>query len=833
MKKIIFSLSGLSISLFSAAQVVTFNYSDSIKSYTIPACVDSIKIEVKGAQGGYSNYGSGRNGGLGADITGTYIVTSPGQVLNILAGGMGVLNAAASGGMQLNGGGGGGSFVWRQSDSTLIIAAGGGGGANSCSFTAGGNGLATLGGSGLGGISYCGASCDNGNGVGGGGAGWLGNGAPSCGPSNATCAVFAYSPLNGGAGGVNCGLISPYSGGAGGFGGGGAGDGNCGGGGGGGGYNGGNAGGNTLVGGCSGNGSQGGTSYNIGDNQTNISGSNSGNGIVILTLYTGVTPMVSISPTEIPCSGGTGSATATASCGTAPYTYSWAPGGQTTSTVTGLTAGTYTLTVKDKTGATTTASVTIFKATLNPNLVVNSNVLCNGGNGGKITASPSGGTAPYTYTWAPGGQTSASISNLTAGCYTVTVKDVNGCSATASACITQPTVLTVTTGSIVNEPCNGNTVGSITATASGGTPPYTYGWSDGGTGATITGLSAGCYTVTVNDNNGCSATATACITEPPVLTVTIGSVVNISCNGGNNGSMNATPSGGTPAYTYSWTPTGGTSASINNLTAGCYTITVTDMNGCTATASTCITQPPVLKITGASSTPDTICPGNCASLNATVTGGTPAYNYLWTNGATSNPINVCPVVTTIYTVSITDAHGCTYDSTIKVVVITPPIVTFSAAKDSLCVNATKDSLIGAPLGGIFSGAGVVGNNFNASAAGAGIHKIMYTYTDHYGCTYKDSVNIVVNACTGINEVSALGEQIKFYPNPFSQSVNIDIGIDGPVNITMFNMIGQNVGSWQMDKGLNTINTSSMPSGVYMIEVKTKNGVLNKKLVKMN
>ncbi len=399
MKKIIFSLTGLIISLFSTAQVVTFNYSDSIISYTIPACADSVKIEVKGAQGGYANYSAGQSGGLGADVIGTFTV-SPGEVLKVLAGGMGLLTSPGSGGMQLTSGGGGGSFVWKQSDSTLLIAAGGGGGANSCATSPGGAGLATLGGSGLGGISYCGASCDNGNGVGGGGAGWLGNGAPSCGPSNATCPVFAYTPLQGGAGGVNCGLISPYSGGAGGFGGGGAGDGNCGGGG-GGGYTGGNAGGNTLIGGCSSNGSQGGTSYNIGTNQTNTGGTNSGNGAVIITVYTTTVSASAASISNIACNGNnTGSAAANPSCGTMPYTYNWSPSGGSSDTASGLSAGTYTVTVVDNNSDSATSFVTITEpATLAiTSTSASPDSICPG-NCSTIEVTGTAGTPAYKSAW--------------------------------------------------------------------------------------------------------------------------------------------------------------------------------------------------------------------------------------------------------------------------------------------------------------------------------------------------------------------------------------------------------------------------------------------------
>ncbi len=149
------------------------------------------------------------------------------------------------------------------------------------------------------------------------------------------------------------------------------------------------------------------------------------------------------------------------------------------------------------------------------------------------------------------------------------------------------TSLTVAATVAANDPCNGNCVGVINTTIIGGVGPFTYSWSpSGGTGATASGLCANSYTVTVTDHNGCVGTAIVTITQPPALTATMGAPTNIKCNGGNNGSDIVTAGGGTPAYTYSWnTFPVQTSASATGLTAGTYTVTVTDANGCTVSAS--------------------------------------------------------------------------------------------------------------------------------------------------------------------------------------------------------------------------------------------------------
>ncbi len=177
---------------------------------------------------------------------------------------------------------------------------------------------------------------------------------------------------------------------------------------------------------------------------------------------------------------------------------------------------------------------------------------------------------------------------------------------------------------------------------------------------------------------------------------------------------------------------------------------------------------------------------------------------------------------------------CAADSALfSVTVNLAPVVSLSAAKDTICVNNTRDTLIVSPLGGIFSGTGVSASNFDATVAGAGNHMVSYSYTDSNGCVSTDSIVIHVNVCAGINEVVNLDDAVKLYPNPFSSEVNVNVDVDGIVSISMFNMLGENMGTWQVNKGNHQINTQGIPAGVYTMEVKTQFGILNKKLVKMN
>ncbi len=207
-----------------------------------------------------------------------------------------------------------------------------------------------------------------------------------------------------------------------------------------------------------------------------------------------------------------------------------------------------------------------------------------------------GGTGLYTYSWNTFPiQTTATATNIGAGTYTVTVTDANGCSATATATVTNLSGETVTINPPVNVLCNGGNNGSATANVIGGVTPYTYSWTTFPvqTNVTATGLTAGSYTVNVTDAAGCTASASVTITQPPLLTVSVGPPVNVLCNGNNNGGDIASASGGTGPYGYSWNsfPVQ-TNANAVGLTAGTYTVTATDANGCTATASVTITQPP-------------------------------------------------------------------------------------------------------------------------------------------------------------------------------------------------------------------------------------------------
>ncbi len=217
------------------------------------------------------------------------------------------------------------------------------------------------------------------------------------------------------------------------------------------------------------------------------------------------------------------------------------------------------------------------------------------------------------------------------------------------------------TASQTNISCNGGANGMASVTASSGTIPYTYSWSSGGaTTSSISSLSGGTYTCTVTDSKGCTKTQTVNVSEPAPISTAASVDANVSCFGGTNGSASVSANGGTGSYTYSWAPGGGSTALLTTLSAGTYTCTVTDANGCTKMQTVSITEPSQVL---AMDTAATICTGNSITINSSATGGTGSYTYSWNpGGATTSSITVNPTATTIYTLTVTDANGCSYQA---------------------------------------------------------------------------------------------------------------------------------------------------------------------------
>lgn len=373
------------------------------------------------------------------------------------------------------------------------------------------------------------------------------------------------------------------------------------------------------------------------------------------------------SGSNISCFGlSDGMADLTTMGGTSPYAYNWSDG-SSAEDLTNVAAGSYTVTVTDANGCTITRSSTLTEpdellATItSPTFPSGDNISCNGFSDGEIELEPTGGSEPYSFAWSNNANTE-DLSNLTAGTYSITLTDQNGCILTETITLTEPSVFDASITSTTNANCSGGTDGTATVTATGGSGNYTYDWSNGQYTPIATDLSVGAYTVTVSDDNGCSMADDTTITSPSSLSANITSSMDITCNKGNDGEATVTATGGTTPYTYLWS-NGQVALNATNLNAGTYIVTVTDNQGCISADTVLLTEPDSLTLS--STVVDTICIGSSATLSGIVDGGTPTYIYSWSatpndptlNTNQANP-TVSPTTSTSYVLSVTDANGC-------------------------------------------------------------------------------------------------------------------------------------------------------------------------------
>ena len=348
--------------------------------------------------------------------------------------------------------------------------------------------------------------------------------------------------------------------------------------------------------------------------------------------------------TNATCAGGSnGSITVSATGGTGNKSFAWS-NGATGATASGLATGSYTVTATDANGCSAVQTYGISAPVAIAINLLDFDASC-GAATGSAQVAPSGGTFPYAVAWSNGG-TGNNAPALVPGSYTVTVTDGNQCTATAAFSIGQTSGLSVqaVAQSIT---CAGLQNGSVQATVSGGTAPYTYSWSNGGSAASIGALAAGNYSVTVSDANGCSGSAQAQVTAPSVLAVSV--VKNdVTCFGYADGMAVASTSGGTQPIAFSWS-NGATSATIADLGEGFYMVTASIIEPAILTGN--------IVLVAAES-----CAGNNGAAEVFVDGGTPGYTVQWSNGTTG--VSAAGLASGNYLVTIADDNGCGLSSEI-------------------------------------------------------------------------------------------------------------------------------------------------------------------------
>ncbi|MBI5218026.1 MAG: gliding motility-associated C-terminal domain-containing protein [Bacteroidia bacterium] len=472
-------------------------------------------------------------------------------------------------------------------------------------------------------------------------------------------------------------------------------------------------------------------------------------------------PIAAISTfNNVSCFGGNnGDATVTASGGTPGYTYTWnTVPAQTTAQATGLTAGSYIVTVTDTNQCFSKASVTLTQppTTVNAIIIKITDVTCFGGNNGSVIAGANGGVSPYTYAWnTVPPQNSFNAMNLTAGTYTVTVTDFQGCTDTAIAIVAEPPQLIASISAQTDASCNGGNTGTATATATGGTPDYTYAWNTTPVQITAiaTGLSAGSFSVVVTDSLLCQDTATVTINEPTSVVASIQSQIDATCNGGNTGSATADATGGTPGYTFSWSTTPVQNAqTATGLAAGTYTVTATDINNCTGTTTVTINEPTAVQASIVSHINASCNGGADGSAVVTASGGTPGYSFLWNTLPAQANDTAITLPVGIYTVTVTDTNNCT--DTAMVTIGQPSTITAAiTAQTNISCNGGNDGSATVTPGGGLPGFTYLWNTTpvqttaTASSLAAGIYQV--TVTDSLLCSAAAIVTITEPAILSV------------------------------------------------------------------------------------
>ncbi len=357
--------------------------------------------------------------------------------------------------------------------------------------------------------------------------------------------------------------------------------------------------------------------------------------------------------------------------GTLPYQYS-SDGGNTfvpSGTPFGPSGqASYFITVVDALGCTDSDSIYVNEPDLLAiNNIIEENVSCYDSANGKLTVFHSGGTTPFTYSWSdPLSQSTMTANNLSPGNYNVIVTDTNGCSDTSiSALITQPDSLYLSISSSLVS-CYGGTDGSASLTAFGGTPNYSYLWSNGSNTSSINNVPSLNYTVTVTDDNGCTRLGSVNVTQPqPISNIFIRD--SVTCVGGNDGFANALTSGGTPPFSYVWS-NNQTTNPVNNLFAGLNYLQITDTNGCAFNDTVNILEPSQsIEIDSAITSSITCYGANNGTIAIIASGGDAPYLYSIDNGFSSQSnIGFINIVSGYHILYVEDQRGCVDRDTVNI-----------------------------------------------------------------------------------------------------------------------------------------------------------------------
>lgn len=535
----------------------------------------------------------------------------------------------------------------------------------------------------------------------------------------------------------------------------------------------------------------------------------------------------SISGQDVFCFGqGNGSASIQVNGGQQPYIYNWS-NGATTATLNNIGAGTYSVTVTDGRQCVSEKTITIEQPTILSATIQKEDQSYLNTPNGSATATPTGGTSPYTYLWS-NNETTSTITGLIPGVYTLTITDANSCIAIVEAGVdaVDCSGFQIETAT-EDESCNGSADGYADIITSNGSGPFTFAWSHGRDSESLNDLAEGNYTVTVTDNQGCSATEAIQINSPEPVDASL-RVFDGQC--GRKGSILANGNGGVAPFSYRW-GNGVTDNRINNLIAGTYGLTVTDANGCTAEFEEMVSVDED-NIGIAVETQHITCAGmQDGALEAIPTAGVAPFTYSWSNGSTVAKIEQLEAGN--YTLSVTDSKGCVY---LSVFIVNEPAELEAEIEGSSPTMPVGDngSAQVVTQGGVSPYTYQWSNGFsgiNNTGLSAGNYNV--TVRDFNGCeTFAD---ITLDLSTATNDFESL-KKWMIAPNPVLNVLSINAGFENPVQgqLTLYNISGQPIQSTLFDgQEVNErFDLSKLPAGAYLLYLETEVGRRVERIIKL-
>jgi gliding motility-associated-like protein len=520
------------------------------------------------------------------------------------------------------------------------------------------------------------------------------------------------------------------------------------------------------------------------------------------------------------CGLSDGTATVNPNGGNPGYTYQWLDNlqnpipGETNQNLVNAPAGDYYVDVIDVNGCTERFNITISNA---PSTTLTwdniTNPTCFGGNDGAIECTVTGVAMPLTFVWNPGGLVTEDIYGLSAGTYTLQVTDANGCLNTYDTTLIDPTEITITP-TVNNSDCN-LCNGDVSVFLNGGTGVLTTVWNNGATGTFINQLCPNVYEVTVTDGAGCSQTDQITIGNTSGFTANA-IVTAISCQNACDGVININTSGGTAPFTYNWLNyNNSTNSSENNLCFGTYFVEVFDSIGCEYPLQVDLLNPnPQIVAT------ETINPPTCGNADGTISvvssGGNLPHTYLWNTGA--NTPAITNIDAGIYTVTITDANGCSEDFVFTVNNTTAPEITLTPT-DLLCngdcsIGQITSIVTGGTPNYLYQWLDATGNPIGGETN----PDILNTCAGTYYLQVTDNVGCIVITESEIQEPDAI-----ILNSPFTTQISCNGTCDGTITVNPIGGTPTYTFAWDDPSNQTTVSATGLCAGTYNVTITDGNG----------